>query len=110
MDYGQISGMKKNGLKLVLLGAIISSDQLTAAKNWTDITPGQQEGQYTDNHYFVSEPIDTNGYAWIYGKAVHWGSGILIDPRNSDKILMTSGNGVFACDNVWDEKGIQFYF
>ena len=23
---------------------------------------------------------------------------------------MTSGNGVFACDNVWDEKGIQFYF
>ena len=79
-------------------------------ENWTDITPGQQEGQYTDNHYFVSEPIDTNGYAWIYGKAVHWGSGILIDPRNSDKILMTSGNGVFACDNVWDEKGLQFYF
>ena len=23
---------------------------------------------------------------------------------------MTSGNGVFACDNVWDEKGLQFYF
>lgn len=77
---------------------------------WTNITPGQQKGQYTDNHYFVSEPIDINGYEWIYGKACHWGSGILIDPRNPDKILMTSGNGVFACDNVWDEKGIQFYF
>lgn len=23
---------------------------------------------------------------------------------------MTSGNGVFACDNVWDENGVQFYF
>lgn len=23
---------------------------------------------------------------------------------------MTSGNGVFACDNVWDEMGVQFYF
>lgn len=79
-------------------------------KTWTDITPGQQVGQYTDNCYFVSNPIDTNGYDWIYGKACHWGSGILIDPRNSDRILLTSGNGVFACDNVWDEKGVQFYF
>lgn len=77
---------------------------------WINITPGQQKGQYTDNQYFVSEPIDTNGYDWIYGKACHWGSGILIDPRNPDKILMTSGNGVFACDNAWAEKGIQFYF
>ncbi|MBQ8926781.1 MAG: 1,4-beta-glucanase [Oscillospiraceae bacterium] len=79
-------------------------------ETWQDITPGQQVGQYTDNHYFVSNPIDTGGYDWIYGKACHWGSGILIDPRNSDKILLTSGNGVYACDNVWDEKGVQFYF
>ncbi|MDE6005145.1 MAG: 1,4-beta-glucanase [Oscillospiraceae bacterium] len=79
-------------------------------ETWQNITPGQQVGKYTDDCYFVSNPIDTNGYDWIYGKACHWGSGILIDPRNSDKILMTSGNGVFACDNVWDERGVQFYF
>lgn len=79
-------------------------------ETWEDITPGQQKGQYTDNQYFISNPMDINGYDWIYGKACHWGSGILIDPRNSDRILMTSGNGVFACDNVWDEKGVQFYF
>ena len=77
---------------------------------WQDITPGQQAGQYTDNHYFISNPIDTNGYDWIYGKACHWGSGMMIDPRNPDRVVMTSGNGVYACDNVWDEKGIQFYF
>ncbi len=79
-------------------------------ETWTDITPGQQKGQYTDDHYFVSEPIDINGYKWIYGKACHWGSGILLDPRNPDKIVLTSGNGVFACDNVWAERGVQFYF
>ena len=79
-------------------------------ETWENITPGQQMGKYTDDCYFVSNPIDTNGYDWIYGKACHWGSGILIDPRNSDKILMTSGNGVFACDNAWDERGVQFYF
>lgn len=78
---------------------------------WTNITPGQKGGnQYEGTGYFISNPIDTNGYKWIYGKAIHWGSGILIDPRNSDKIFMTSGNGVFACDNVWDEKEVQFYF
>lgn len=82
-------------------------------ETWQDITPGQGETIYDadgSHKEFVSLPIDTNGYDWIYGKACHWGSGILIDPRNSDRILMTSGNGVFACDNVWDEKGVQFYF
>ena len=80
---------------------------------WQDITPGAGETIYDANgshKEFVSLPIDTNGYDWIYGKACHWGSGILLDPRNPDRILMTSGNGVFACDNVWDEKGVQFYF
>ncbi len=80
---------------------------------WEDITPGQGETIYDEkgsHKEFVSLPIDTNGYDWIYGKACHWGSGILIDPRNPDKILMTSGNGVFACDNAWAEKGVQFYF
>lgn len=76
---------------------------------WTNITPGKKAGDW-GKEYFISEPIDTNGYDWIYGKACHWGSGILIDPRDSDRILMTSGNGVFACDNVWAEQGVQFYF
>lgn len=82
-------------------------------ETWQDITPGAGETIYDENgshKEFVSLPIDTNGYDWIYGKACHWGSGILIDPRNPDRILMTSGNGVFACDNVWDEQGVQFYF
>lgn len=82
-------------------------------ETWQNITPGQGETIYDENgshKEFVSLPMDINGYDWIYGKACHWGSGILIDPRNSDRILMTSGNGVFACDNTWDEKGVQFYF
>ena len=82
-------------------------------ETWTNITPGQGETIYDENgshKEFLSLPMDTNGYDWIYGKACHWGSSIIIDPRNPDRILMTSGNGVFACDNVWDEKGVQFYF
>ncbi len=82
-------------------------------KTWTDITPGQGETIYGDGDpykVFISLPMSTGGYDWVYGKACHWGSGILLDPRDPDRILLTSGNGVFACDNVWDEKDIQFYF
>ncbi|MGN0581857.1 MAG: dockerin type I domain-containing protein [Oscillospiraceae bacterium] len=84
-------------------------------KTWEDITPGQGPTDYstgTGVKQFISLPMDTNGYDWIYGKACHWGSGILIDPRDpeGDRLLLTSGNGVFACDNAWAEKDIQFYF
>lgn len=81
---------------------------------WQDITPGAGETIYDQDggshKEFVSLPMEMNGYDWIYGKACHWGSGILLDPRDPDRILLTSGNGVFACDNVWDESGVQFYF
>ncbi|HBB19268.1 MAG TPA: 1,4-beta-glucanase [Ruminococcus sp.] len=84
-------------------------------KTWEDITPGAGETDYSTGEgvkIFKSLPIDTNGYDWIYGKACHWGSGIVIDPRDpeGDRLLLTSGNGVFACDNAWDEMDIQFYF
>lgn len=80
-------------------------------ETWQDITPGAEEGPWGEK-WQVSKYMDTNGYDWIYGKACHWGSSIIIDPRDKegDRILLTSGNGVFACDNVWDEKDVQFYF
>ena len=73
--------------------------------SWINITPGQKS-----NNDFISRPLKENGYSWIINKSIHWGPGIVIDPRNSDRILMASGNGIFVCDNIWDEKDIQFYF
>ena len=127
---GMITADKKDPKKLVARTCGVWSDQwyetewtdesiawgdhffrsTDGGETWLNITPGQVTGRYTDNVVQISNPLDTNGYKWIYGKAIHWGSGILIDPRNPDKILLTSGNGVFACDNVWDEKEVQFYF
>ena len=78
-------------------------------ETWTDITPGQQAGEW-GNKYMVSNYLQDGGYEWIRNKACHWGSSIVIDPMNPDKVILSSGNGMFACDNVWDEKGVQFYF
>ncbi len=82
-------------------------------ETWQDITPGAGETIYGNGDpykEFVSLPMSTGGYDWVYGKACHWGSSIVLDPRDPERIVLTSGNGVFACDNVWDEKGVQFYF
>ncbi len=48
--------------------------------------------------------ISTNGMPWIEGHAIHWCASLLIDPFNPDRIMVNSGNGVFSCDNIWDES------
>jgi len=79
-------------------------------KTWINITPGQQVYNADGSSFFISNPLSNNGYKWITNKAIHWGSAIVFDPRNDNKIITLSGNGIFACDNVWNEKEIQFYF
>ena len=79
-------------------------------KYWIDITPGQLINKGKEDEYFISLPLKDSGYNWIRNKAIHWGPGIEFDPRDPNKILTTSRNGLFVCDNIWDEKNIQFYF
>ncbi|MCL1904287.1 MAG: lamin tail domain-containing protein [Oscillospiraceae bacterium] len=49
------------------------------------------------------------GVTWIPGKSLHWSSSIVVNPQNTNQILVTSGNGVFACDNIWAATP-QVYF
>ena len=82
---------------------------LDGGLSWTDITPGKIEEKGQIN-YFISLPLKENGYDWIINQSIHWGPGLEIDPRDPDRILILSGNGLWVCDNVWDEKNVQFYF
>ena len=79
---------------------------LDGGMSWINITPGQKN----NNNEFISLPLKENGYDWIKYKSIHWGPGLEFDPRNPDRIITSSGNGLFACDNIWDDKNIQFYF
>ncbi len=75
-------------------------------ETWISMTPGNTTsyGGPLEAAY-----LDDGGYAWIRDKAIHWVGSIVIDPTNPDRIFVTSGNGVFSCNNVWDECP-QFYF
>ncbi len=75
-------------------------------KSWISMTPGNTTGW---GGPLEAEYLQDGGRSWIRNKAIHWVGAIVIDPRDTDKIFVTSGNGTFACDNTWDECP-QFYF
>ncbi len=75
-------------------------------KTWEGITPGNEKSW---GGPLQADYLQDSGYAWIRNKAIHWCGALVLDPRDENRILVTSGNGVFACDNVWDELP-QYYF
>ena len=64
-------------------------------KTWTDI--------------LGSMTMSTNDMPWIEDCAIHWCCSLAMNPFNSNEILVCSGNGIFACDNIWDPNP-KFYF
>lgn len=73
---------------------------------WESITPGNAKSW---GGPLQADYLQDGGYSWIQNKAIHWTGAIVIDPNDSNKILLTSGNGVFACDNVWDELPVYYF-
>jgi len=73
---------------------------------WSSITPGNET---TWGGPLQADYLQDSGYEWIRNKAIHWCGALVLDPRNDDRILITSGNGVFACDNVWDELPVYYF-
>ena len=53
--------------------------------------------------------FNANGVDWLSTTSMHWCSSMAIDPNNTDRIMVVSGNGIFACDNIWDAAP-EFYF
>jgi xyloglucan-specific exo-beta-1,4-glucanase len=54
---------------------------------WTDLIAGGFD-------------LDPNGVTWIEGQAIHWSGSIEFDPFNTQRVFVTSGNGVFTNDNI----------
>ncbi len=80
----------------------------------------QPNGAYGDEFYVTEDggknwklmnnymTMSTNGLDWINTSSMHWCSSMAIDPV-SKRIMVVSGNGVFACDDPWGDKP-DFYF
>ena len=55
--------------------------------NWTDVVASG----FSKN---------SNGVTWIAGNSIHWAGCILFDPSNSNRVWVTSGNGVFVNNDI----------
>ncbi len=75
-------------------------------KTWESITPGNEKSW---GGPLQADYLQDGGFDWIRNKAIHWCGTVSIDPREPDRILLVSGNGVFACDNVWDELPVYYF-
>ena len=73
---------------------------MDGGKTWLNITPGLNNGWGTP---LVADYLQDGGYEWIREKAIHWSGTVVTDPRNHNRAFITSGNGVFLCNNVWSE-------
>ena len=71
-------------------------------KTWQNFTPGKTAGW---EQPLISNYLQDGGYAWIRDKAIHWSGTVVTDPRDSNRMFITSGNGVFVCTNLWSQDG-----
>lgn len=50
--------------------------------------------------YPYAEQMDENGIGWMFNSSIHWSGSCVMDPFNPKRVLVTSGNGIFATDDI----------
>lgn len=119
--FGSIVSEKDNADHLVASTCGVWYSQLWAKDDWDndcvawgDITFRSEDGGKTwrqmapGNEITWSGPLQADylqdgGVSWVRNKAIHWSGTVVFDPRDSDRLLITSGNGIFQCQDAWGE-------
>ncbi len=82
----------------------------------------QANGNFGDEFYVTTDggksweninmkmTMSGDGVGWHDKTSMHWCSSMAIDPNNPNKIMVVSGNGIFSCDNIWDETPAFRFF
>lgn len=116
--YGGISINPDNPLELVA-----SSIGYRAAQFWYVDSNDTWKDQWGSNIYYSSDggaswtpsfqyywmdggvypttrQMDENGIGWMASSSIHWAGCALMDPFNPKRVIVTSGNGVFATEDI----------
>ena len=71
-------------------------------KTWQNFTPGKKDTSDWNDQFLISNYLQDGGYDWIRDDfAIHWSGTVVTDPRDSSKMWITSGNGIFVATNIW---------
>lgn len=106
-SFGDIVIDPTNDDRLVL----VTTEMWTKQPNGSfgDIFYTSVDGGKSWTNLLDTMTMSNNGMSWISDCAIHWCSSLMIDPNNSNRVMVNSGNGIFACDNIWDASP-EFYF
>lgn len=74
--------------------------------SWEEITPGNTKGW---NQPLMADYLQDGGRPWIRNKSIHWSGSAVIDPKDPDRFLTTSGNGIFECSDIWGELPVYTF-
>lgn len=105
--FGDIVIDPENDDRMVLVTTQTWSQQPNGS--YGDIFYTTTDGGKTWTNILGNITMTNNGMPWIDGCAIHWCSSLAMNPFDADEIMVTSGNGIFACDNIWDANP-EFYF
>ncbi|HSQ42136.1 MAG TPA: hypothetical protein VLM37_07655 [Fibrobacteraceae bacterium] len=121
--YGAISADPDDASHLVLSTSnYYGGNQSTDVTNWSG--PWGEQIFYTDDGgssstwdsvFNNSSSLSNNGIPWIDGNSIHWTGSITFDPYTSNRVWVTSGNGVWETDDItasaqtwkFQSKGIE---
>lgn len=93
--------------RMVLTTACTWSQQPNGA--FGDIIYVTTDGGKSWTNIISSATMEDNGMSWIDSYAYHWCSALALNPFDTNEIMVTSGNGIFACDNIWDENPVLYF-
>jgi hypothetical protein len=54
--------------------------------------------------------MDPNGVTWVLNSSIHWAGCIEFDPFVPNRVLVTSGNGLFVNDDITATAGVWKFF
>lgn len=112
VPYGGISINPNNSNEIV-----ISTEGYGGAQYWklpsgnydTDGQWGTQIYYSTDGgetwvqsfaYNVMTTTMDENGIGWMNNSSIHWTGSVAIDPFNSKRVFVSSGNGIFRTDDI----------
>jgi xyloglucan-specific exo-beta-1,4-glucanase len=116
IGYAGITLDPKNSNRIVVASSnAYHNDEF--GTSWGDFIYMTTDGGNTwTNKLTHDSKFNTNGLGWMaYNSGIHWGGSIEFDPLIPSKVRITSGNGLFTCDNIdanpttWkpDVKGME---
>ena len=110
---------EKNGYGDVVIDPANPDRMVAVTENVYD---QQANGTFGDDFYVTTDGGKTwkninldmtmsgGDVSWHNESSMHWCSSLAIDPHNTGKIMVVSGNGIFSCDNIWDEHPAFYFF